>query len=116
VSAARVPNMMLPVPSRRRVLEGAADEAALLEAVQAQLADVHRRPAVEGPLGKELTDDRAVLEAVAAVAAGHEQPFGTRHPVDDRMQVRAHVVEAGVAASEDRAAHRGEAHPEVVAV
>src|SRR5581483_1563638 len=115
-SPAGFPGAALAIPARGAVLVAAADERPLLEAIQAQLRQVKRWPAVERPLHQKLPDDRGVLEAVPAIAAVHEQPLSAWHPIDHRVQIGAHIVNSRVAAAEHRAPHHREAPPHVVAV
>src|ERR1700758_1182513 len=97
------------VPSGGDILETTTDQRSLTEALEAEHRNVNRWPAVECPFRKQLPDHRAVLVAVATVSAGHKQTVCARHAVDNRMQIRGHVVQARVTAAEHRAAHYGEA-------
>jgi hypothetical protein len=60
-----------------------------------------------------LADGRPQLEAVAAGAADHVGAVDVRQPVDDRIVVGAHVVEAGIALADAQAFDGGNARRDV---
>src|SRR5436853_7218845 len=64
---------------------------------------VHRRAAVEQPLGDEAARRRRMLEAVAAEADREEKALDARRPADDRVVVGGQRPKARPAAGDARA-------------
>jgi len=63
------------------------------EPLDTQRADVDGRPPGEDQFRHQLPDDRAVLEAVTAMAARHVEAFQVGHPAEDRVVVGRDLVQ-----------------------